>query len=143
MSGFSIELSDDEELALWLEGELLSSLWGELEQSLNTGFTLMAKDSTGELIGGVVAGTSYGWLLVKILWVAESHRGAGVGSALMRATEVKGSELKCHCAWLDTSNPGAYQFYSRLGYEVFGTLENVEGQFPAEHCRWFMKKALD
>jgi len=43
---------------------------------------------------------------------------------------------------LDTSNPTAKHFYSKLGYEVFGKLENLDEQFPSGHCRWFMKKAL-
>nr|CAA6827333.1 MAG: Unknown protein [uncultured Thiotrichaceae bacterium] len=129
-------------LAEKLESELLASLAGELEQSLNTGFTLSAKNGEGEVVGGLVASTSYGWLLVKILWVEESQRNSGIGHSLMKAAEAKAVGLNCHSVWLDTSSPKAYQFYSKLGYEVFGKLGNTDTQFPSGHCRWFMKKVF-
>ena len=132
----------DEGLAERLESELLLSLALNQEQAINTGFTLSANVSEGELIGGLVASTSYSWLLVKILWVKESQRNLGVGRSLMTAAEAKAGELGCHSVWLDTSNAKARQFYDALGYEVFGQLENLEVHTPPDHCRWFMKKAL-
>jgi len=140
-SGLTIE-QGDESLAELLESQLLISLRNDLQQSLNTDFTLSAKSTEGEVIGGLVASTSYSWLLVKVVWVAECQRGGGIGRSLMNAAEAKAKELDCHSVWLDTSNPSAKHFYSRLGYEIFGKLENSEEQFPAIHCRWFMKKAL-
>lgn len=138
---FSI-VSGDEGLAERLESELLSSLALNQEQALNTGFTLSANDADGELIGGVVASSSYSWLLVKILWVEESQRNLGVGRSLMAAAEAKAKELGCHSIWLDTSNAQAKRFYDVLGYEVFAKLENSEGHSPPDHCRWFMKKTF-
>jgi len=125
-----------------LERELLASLANESEQSLNTSFTLCAKDAESNVIGGLVAHTSYSWCLVKILWVEEGHRRFGIGRSLMEAAETKAVGLNCHSMWLDTSSPKAKQFYAKLGYEVFGKLENSEIQHPANHCRWFMKKRL-
>ena len=138
---FSI-VSGDAGLAERLESELLSSLALNQEQALNTGFTLSANDADGEIIGGLVASSSYSWLLVKILWVEEGKRNLGVGRALMDAAEAKAEELGCHSVWLDTSNANAKQFYDALGYEVFGKLENSKGHSPPDHCRWFMKKSL-
>lgn len=79
---------NSQDLAEKLESELLLSLAGELEQSLNTSFTLFAKNSNGDLIGGLVASISYSWLLVKILWVEESQRNSGIGRSLVDAAEV-------------------------------------------------------
>ena len=89
-----------------------------------------------------MASTSYSWLLIKILWVEESHRNSGIGQQLMEAAQAKGRTLNCHSAWLDTSSPKAYLFYARLGYEVFGQLENDATQSPPAHRRWFMKKSI-
>lgn len=138
---FSI-FEGDEGLAARLESELLSALSLNQTQALNTGFTLSANAAEGELIGGLVASTSYSWLLVKILWVEESQRHLGVGRSLMEAAETKAIALGCHSVWLDTSNANAKKFYDALGYQVFGALENSEGQVPPDHCRWFMKKTL-
>ena len=140
-SQFSI-IEGDEGLEDRLESELLSSLALNQEQALNIGFTLSAHDVEGELIGGLVASSSYSWLLVKILWVDEGRRNLGVGRSLMDFAETKALKLGCHSVWLDTSSANAMRFYDALGYEVFGKLENSKGQFPPGHCRWFMKKAL-
>lgn len=133
---------DDPKVAGTIETELLRSLRATLPQSDNQGFVLSAKSERGELVGGLTASTSYGWLLVKNLWVAETQRGKGLGRALMAKAETKARDLGCHGAWLDTSSPDARRFYERLGYETFGQLSNATGQTPETHRRWFMKKAL-
>lgn len=130
----------DIDAAAFIESELLKSLREELTQSLNDGFVLAAKDEAGSTIGGLIASTSYGWALIKVLWVNKAARQRGLGRSLMERAEQKARELGCHAAWLDTSNPKAMKFYLKLGYEVFGELANSEGQFPSEHQRWFMRK---
>ena len=138
-----IEISENEQsISHFLESELLASLRNSLPQGENTSFILFAKDSAQKVIGGLTASTSYGWLLVKVLWVDSENRGLGLGRALMQRAEHKGIELGCHGAWLDTSNPSAIDFYLMLGYEEFGLLSNVENQQPENHKRWFMKKYL-
>lgn len=124
-----------------LESKLLTTLQTELPQGLNTGFTLVIKENNA-VVAGLVAGTSYSWLLIKILWVSEHLRGQGVAKQLMLQAETKGKKLGCHSAWLDTSNPSAKAFYDALNYEVFGMLSNEKGQEPSSHQRWFMKKQL-
>jgi len=125
-----------------IESNLLQSLREHLPQSLNTHFVLSARNSEGQLIGGLTASSSYGWLLIKVLWVDQNYRSSGIGRDLMSRGQAKGRELDCHSAWLDTSNPDAMQFYAKLGYEAFGELANAEQQHPPGHHRWFMKKSL-
>jgi GNAT superfamily N-acetyltransferase len=125
-----------------LESELLDSLSNSLPQAENTSFILSARDPKRKLLGGLSASTSYGWLLVKVLWVDNAYRNLGLGRLLMDRAELKGCEAGCHGAWLDTSNPDAMEFYLRLGYEQFGLLSNIENQKPENHKRWFMKKSL-
>jgi GNAT superfamily N-acetyltransferase len=125
-----------------LESELLKSLGDVLPQSSNASFVLALKDTSDNLIGGLTASCSYGWLLVKILWVKDEYRGSGLGRSLMKEAELKGVELGCHHIWLDTSNPEAMSFYQSLNYEIFGQLSNAPDQYPPSHNRWFMKKSL-
>lgn len=132
----------DENSSREIEAELLKSLRSRLPQSTNTGFSLEIRDDSNDLIGGLSGSTSYGWLLVKTLWVKDEYRGTGLGRSLMVAAEAKAGELKCHSIWLDTSNPDALHFYQALGYEVFGEIANTPDQYPPDHCRWFMKKPL-
>jgi predicted N-acetyltransferase YhbS len=125
-----------------IEAQLLASIRSTLPQSINTHFVLAARDGQGSLVGGLVGGTSYGWLLTKCLWVADDHRKLGLGRALMYRAEQKARESGCHGAWLDTSSPDAMNFYSKLGYTSFGQLANHHGQHPESHRRWFMSKPL-
>ena len=130
------------ELAGKIESELLRSLAKENIQTKNVSVLFAANSDNGDLIGGVTGWTSYGWLLVKTLWVSETLRGSGIGKQLMLAAEKEGKKLGCHSAWLDTSSSDARSFYMKLGYIDFGILENGPDRLPEFHNRWFMKKAL-
>jgi len=142
-TGKEIHIEEGEsEVTKTLELNLLNSLSQDLEQANNTSFTLSIKDESNVVIAGLVASTSYSWLLIKILWVDETQRNKGFAKALMQRAESRGRELQCHSVWLDTSNPNAMEFYLKLGYKPFGELQNSEDQFPASHQRWFMKKSL-
>jgi GNAT superfamily N-acetyltransferase len=100
--------------------------------------TVVLRDENGGVVGGLVANTVWGWLHVKELWVATEHRRAGHGAELMRAVEHEARRRGCHHAMLDTFDFQARGFYERLGYVVFGALDD----FPRGHTRFFMQKAL-
>jgi len=133
----------DSVVAEALESRLLEALQKALVQSENTNFVISARSDQNVLIGGITASTSYGWMLIKVLWVDDLHRMKGVGRTLIEKAETKGRRIGCHAAWLETSNPDARRFYETLGYVVFGKLSNESGQFPDSHQRWFMKKNLN
>lgn len=125
-----------------IETELLRSLRDDLPQGENASFVLSARDAESRLAGGLTASTSYGWLLVKSLWVAPPYRRRSLGRMLLGRAEERARSIGCHGVWLDTSNPAAKDFYAGLGFIVFGKLENAPDQQPPSHRRWFMKKAL-
>ncbi|MCG8441410.1 MAG: GNAT family N-acetyltransferase [Caulobacterales bacterium] len=125
-----------------IEAELLAALRRRRPQAVNERIVLTALRGEGELVGGLEASTSYGWLLIKTLWVAPQARRAGLGRSLVMRAEEKACALGCHGAWLDTSSEAAKAFYVALGYMAFAALENGRDQHPAGHQRWFMKKAL-
>ncbi|MBX2837822.1 MAG: GNAT family N-acetyltransferase [Gammaproteobacteria bacterium] len=137
----SIELTDSGSTS-FVEDRLLAELQAEYEQGKNIRFNLVARSESGELVGGLSASTSYGWLLVKTLFVDSSSRRLGVATRLVLDVENRAREVGCHCAWLDTSNPNAKLFYEKVGYSVFANLTNTSVQVPSNHQRWFMKKSL-
>jgi len=68
-----------------------------------------------------------------------SRRGRGVARALMVEAERIARERGRTLLTLDTAvDQGAGPFYEKLGYRVFGTLEN----HPAGHQHYFMTKQL-
>jgi hypothetical protein len=56
----------------------------------------------------------------------------------MTETEVEARRRGCHSAYLDTFDYQARPFYEKLGYVVFGTLED----YPKGHQRFYMMKKL-
>ena len=102
------------------------------------GLTLLLRDAEGDVRGGLLAEMYWGWMFVDILWVDESLRGQGHGTALMRAAEEEAVRRGCANAYLDTFDFKARPFYERLGYEVFGRLDD----FPPGGTRWFLRRRL-
>ena len=123
-----------------IETRLLDSLRQNVPAGDYAPFGILARDSEGAILGGLIGGTSYGWLLIKILWVAEDLRGQGLGARMVRLAEEEALSRGCHGAWLDSSSPRARNFYAKLGYETFGMLENREGEEPQGHARFFLCK---
>ena len=102
------------------------------------GLALFIRNSRGEIMGGFSGYTHWGWLFIGHLWVAERLRGQGYGTKLVERVEREAARRGCRHAYLDTFDFQAPGFYEKLGYEVFGSLED----FPADHTRYFLKKRL-
>ena len=126
-------------VAIDIETALLADLQQSAPQGRNETITLSVNATDGRLVAGLVGSTSYGWLLIKMLWVADELRRQGYGRALVLNAFNHAKSLGCHSAWLDTSNRDAMQFYRALEFTVFGIIENIGSQEPAGHQRWFLK----
>ena len=124
-----------------IDGRLVEALRQNVPPNDAQQLTLVVRRG-GDLVGGMVGATSYGWLLVKMLWVAEGERGRGQGTRLMAQAEAVARSRGCHAAWLDTSSARAERFYARLGYAPFAALQNEAGEHPPGHRRAFLAKRL-
>jgi GNAT superfamily N-acetyltransferase len=93
---------------------------------------------TGETLGGLWGWTSFFFLHIDLLYLPESLRGTGLGRRLMNQAEEEAVQRGCHGVWLDTFSFQARGFYERLGYVVFGSIEN----YPPGQSRFFLKKTL-
>jgi len=132
--------ADPDAFAEEIEARLLASLRQNIPASDYAPFGIVARNAEGVILGGLIGGTSYGWLLVKMMWVAGDARGQGLGTRIMNLAEDVVRRRGCHGAWLDTSSRRARRFYEKLGYEAFGILENRDGERPAGHARFFLSK---
>jgi GNAT superfamily N-acetyltransferase len=101
--------------------------------------SVVARDRSGRLVGGLLGETNGGWLFVWVLWVADSYRGQGIGSALLADAEREARRRKCIGIYLDTYSFQARPFYERLGYRLFGTLPDC----PPGGARYYLFKRLD
>lgn len=100
--------------------------------------TLLARDQTDAVIGGLIGQRIWGWLHVEMLWVAERWRGQGVGGDLLAAAEAQALEAECVGVYLETFDFQAPDFYRRRGYTVTG----VHDEFPPGHTHYYMQKRL-
>lgn len=99
---------------------------------------LLVKDTNGKVLGGLEGHTYFDWLFIENLAVDESVRKLGWGRKLMEAAHEEARRRGCHHAWLDTFSFQALPFYEKLGYTVFGTLDD----FPKAHKRYFLQRQL-
>lgn len=99
---------------------------------------VLLQDAKGGSVGGLWGRSSYDWLFVEYLAIPDHVRGQGYGSQLMRLAEDAARDRDCAGVWLDTFAFQARGFYERLGYSVFGTIDD----HPRGSCRYFMSKRL-
>lgn len=103
-----------------------------------TRLTIVLRDGSRAVLGGLIGEIYWGWLHIDVLWVDESVRGQGYGAELLATAEKEGVARGCRAAYLDTFSFQAPGFYERFGYETFGILE----EFPEGHTRYFLRKEL-
>lgn len=99
---------------------------------------VLARDEQAVLIAGAVGTINWNWLHIQLVWVSQSLRRSGLGTRLLREIEQAATQRGCTRAHLDTFSYQARPFYERLGYRVFGTLED----YPPGHQRFFMAKVF-
>ena len=95
-------------------------------------------DPNGNIVGGILGGTYWGWMYVDILWVEERHRHKGIGSKILREAEKEAIRRGCHHVHLDTMSWQAPGFYKNHGYEVIGILPDI----PSGNQKYLLTKAL-
>ena len=101
--------------------------------------TIFIRNEAGAVVGGLTGATYWGWLYVDKLAVADSLRNRGLGKRLLENAEQTAIKRGCKFAYLDTFAFQALPFYEKLGYTIFGVLEN----FPEGKKRYFLQKKLD
>jgi GNAT superfamily N-acetyltransferase len=97
------------------------------------------RDDGGVVVGGLWGYTVFQWLHVQMLVVPEPLRGQGVGSALMALAEMEARARGCRGMHVDTFSFQAAPFYRKLGFTVFGVLED----FPPGHSRLYFRKCFE
>ena len=98
---------------------------------------ILSNPVTGGVLGGLWGETNFAHLHVDLLFVPEALRGTGLGRQMLLQAEQE-AVARCRGAWLDTYSFQARGFYERLGYAVFGILED----YPPGQKRISLRKFL-
>ena len=99
---------------------------------------MLSDADSGSILGGLWGETNFAYLHVDLLFVPETLRGSGLGRQMMLDAEEEAMARGSRGAWLDTYSFQARGFYERLGFSVFGTIDD----FPPGQKRFFMKKSF-
>lgn len=104
-----------------------------------TPLDFVIKDDSGVEIAGILSGIGY-WkgLEIRIIWVKENYRKAGIGTKLLKYVENLALENGATVSMLDTFDFQAEEFYIKNGYEIVGEIKN----FPPGHKRIYLSKNL-
>jgi GNAT superfamily N-acetyltransferase len=85
--------------------------------------SVLLHDAENRLVGGLIGRTFWEWLVIELLWIAPSRRGAGHGTRLVTLAEDEARRRGCHHARVDTYTFQAPGFYERCGYRRFAALD--------------------
>ena len=121
----------------------------ELEERLNdfnfetTGIrdgrelAIFERDDAGRMIAGIYGWTWGGTCEIDTLWLDESQRRTGKGSAMLRAVEDEARSRGCAQVLLGSHGFQAPGFYLKQGYELIATVED----YPRGSTdNWFRKR---
>jgi ribosomal protein S18 acetylase RimI-like enzyme len=98
-------------------------------------------DQAGTVFGGLVGRTHsipY-WFEISVIWVDQYVRHQGLGRNLMERAEHEAIQRGCRYARLATSEFQAPTFYEKLGYTLYGTLEDCP---PGETVFYYWKELV-
>ncbi|MGH6810111.1 MAG: GNAT family N-acetyltransferase [Ensifer adhaerens] len=101
-------------------------------------FAISLRDDGDEIVGGIVAYTAWNWCFIELLWVDEALRGSGSGRELVARVEAVAASRGARYIYVDTFSFQGDGFYQKLGYDVYGKLDD----FPPGFHRIWLKKEL-
>ena len=104
----------------------------------DTRFAVFARNDDGDVVGGIRAVAFWNYCIIELLWLAPDARGGGTGTRLMEAAEDHARSLGFEYVRTETLSFQARGFYERLGYRVFGELDD----HPTGHTTYCLVKRL-
>lgn len=101
-------------------------------------FALSVRSKAGEAVAGLLGFTQWNHFFVAALYVDQQFRREGIGRELIKRAEALALEHGCDAIYLDSFDYQAPGFYEKLGFKVFGKLE----EYPPGHERFYMVKRI-
>lgn len=110
---------------------------GHLRKS--TLFSIFVKDQNNMVLGGIIVSFLWNGMEIQSLWIDESIRKQNWGRKLVQAAEEEAVKRGCTVAYTNTFLWQAGDFYTKLGYSIYGTLED----FPKGSSLLYLRKNLE
>ncbi len=100
--------------------------------------TVLRDPASGEPVGGMLGWTSYGLLVIDLVFLPKDVRGRDLGSRMLAAMEDEAKRRGCKAGMLYTISFQAPGFYEKHGWREFGRVPCE----PPGTSRVFMTKTL-
>ena len=137
MTTIAVRVGDDRDVEAFLADRIYE--FNSAATGYHDGESFSAVVGTPEIEAGAYGFSWGGCCFVSYLWVAESLRGRGIGSALLDAVEHHARERNCRLVLLSTHSFQAPGFYARRGYQAVAKVDD----YPVGHRDIFYAKRLD
>ncbi len=131
-----ISNSPNEPLAEQILKNLDSYNYSKVQRDIEPYF--IALKSNNVVLAGAQCVSIWDWMYIKTIWVEESYRATGLGTKLMEYIENEAVKRKCVGIHLDTYSFQAKDFYLKLGFKIFGQIDD----HPKGHTRYYLSKTL-
>lgn len=100
---------------------------------------IVLRDDAGEACAGLHGHTWGGCCEIKVLWVADGHRGTGLGTRLLQAAEQEAVARGCTQIVLTSHSFQAPGFYEEHGYRRLAEIPD----YPRGHANIVLIKTLE
>ncbi|PIY71835.1 GNAT family N-acetyltransferase [Candidatus Roizmanbacteria bacterium CG_4_10_14_0_8_um_filter_33_9] len=97
---------------------------GHIRKEKDEHFSIIIKDQKNKTLGAIVASFRWGAMHIETLWIDKTMRNKGWGTKLMNLVEQEASKRNCHLMYTDTYSWQAPRFYEKLGYVLYGKLDD-------------------
>ena len=128
---------EDDPVAKYITSNLIDYNFSQVAKQIAP-FTIAIKQN-GTILAGAECVSTWDWMHVKHLWVKASERRKRYGTILLRHIEQEALKRECVGIHLDTFSFQAKDFYLKLGFTIFGQLDDQ----PRGHKRFYLSKILN
>lgn len=112
---------------------------GHIRKEKDETISVIIKNQENKTVGGIVVSFRWGAMHIETLWIDKTIRNKGWGKKLIETVEKEAIKRKCHLSYTDTYTWQVPKFYEKLGYSVYGKLND----FPKENSLTYYAKRLD
>lgn len=99
-------------------------------------YSILLKEDKEKVMGAVIVTFLWNGMEINSLWVDETIRKQGWGRKLMQAVEKEAVKRGCTVAYTNTFPWQAPEFYKKLGYELYGKLDDLpKGSSLSYFCK--------
>ena len=99
-------------------------------------YSILIRDSSNKVVGTISVSFLWNGMHILSLWIDDSIRNQGWGSKMMKMVENEAIKRGCDLAYTDTYTWQAPLFYEKMGYALYGKLDDFpQGCSLSYYCK--------